>query len=59
MKEFRFRAAVSGISKRGAWVNSFTKLWGCSTGTDPITDSATLGSVAKVRDQGPKSRKSA
>ena len=32
-------------------------LWGCSTGTDPVTDSSTLGSVAKVVDSGTKTTK--
>ena len=35
----------------------YTELWRCSTGADPITDCTTLGSVAKVRDRGQKSRK--
>ena len=45
--------------------NSFLKclvlaaaLWGCSTGADPITNSVTLGLVAKVGRQGSKSRNS-
>ena len=35
-----------------------TTSWGCSTGTNPITDSTTLGLVAKVVESGTKTLKS-
>ena len=35
----------------------FCLLWGCSSGTDPVTDSTTLRSVAKVVELGTKTTK--
>ena len=32
-------------------------LWRCSTGTDPVTESMTLGLVAKVQESGTKTTK--